>query len=233
MNENNASAYKSYLNRDSHATASVSTSPSSTLPSYSISVGGLALTNCTQTGIISSREYDPLGRVIASTDGRGNTTTVSYDAQGRVAYSEDALGNRTTFGYDPLGRQVASTVTVAEGAGSPVPLTTYTAYDAENRVISTWGATYPVAYAYDDFGRMTAMNTFRNESMQNGDTTTWLYDEPTGLLTNKVYADGKGPSYTYTPDGKLATRTWARWRPWPVGGTSRFRGRRAPGHRPR
>jgi hypothetical protein len=30
------------------------------------------------------------------------------------------------------------------------------------------------------------------------------------LLTNKVYSDGKGPSYTYTPDGKLATRTWAR-----------------------
>ena len=100
-------------------------------------------------------------------------------------------------------------------------------------MISTWGATYPVAYAYDAFGRMTAMNTFRDEAMQNGDTTTWLYDEPTGLLTNKVYADGKGPSYTYTSDGKLATRTWARWRPWPVGGTSRFRGRRAPGHRPR
>ena len=34
--------------------------------------------------------------------------------------------------------------------------------------------------------------------------------ETTGLVTNKVYADGKGPTYTYTPDGKLATRTWAR-----------------------
>ena len=34
--------------------------------------------------------------------------------------------------------------------------------------------------------------------------------EATGLVTNKVYADGKGPTYTYTPDGKLATRTWAR-----------------------
>lgn len=38
----------------------------------------------------------------------------------------------------------------------------------------------------------------------------WLRDEATGLVTNKVYADGKGPTYTYTPDGKLATRTWAR-----------------------
>jgi YD repeat-containing protein len=42
------------------------------------------------------------------------------------------------------------------------------------------------------------------------DLTTWLYDQPTGLLTNKLYADGRGPTYTYTPDGKLATRTWAR-----------------------
>ena len=200
-------------NRDAHATASVATSPASTLPSYSIAVGGLSLTNCTSSGIVSSREYDALGRVAASTDGRGNTTTLSYDAQGRVAWTESPLSlgegqgegasvARTTYGYDALGRQVAVTNALGEA--------TYTAYDAENRVVSTWGATYPVAYAYDDYGRMTAMNTFRDEAMQNGDTTTWLYHEPTGLLTNKVYADGKGPSYTYTPDGKLATRTWAR-----------------------
>jgi RHS repeat-associated protein len=29
-------------------------------------------------------------------------------------------------------------------------------------------------------------------------------------MTNKVYADGKGPSYAYAPDGKLSQRTWAR-----------------------
>ena len=53
------------LNRDAHATASVSTTPASTLPSYSISVCGLALTNCTSSGIVSSREYDALGRQVA------------------------------------------------------------------------------------------------------------------------------------------------------------------------
>ena len=44
------------------------------------------------------------------------------------------------------------------------------------------------------------------------DRTTWSCDQPqpTGLLTNKLYADGKGTAYTYTPDGKLATRAWAR-----------------------
>ena len=34
--------------------------------------------------------------------------------------------------------------------------------------------------------------------------------EATGLVTQKLYADGQGPCYTYTDDGKLATRTWAR-----------------------
>ena len=66
------------------------------------------------------------------------------------------------------------------------------------------------------------MTTYRNESdvpmvggdvpgaPHAGDTTRWLYDEPSGCVTNKVYADGKGPSYTYTPDGKLSRRIWAR-----------------------
>ena len=54
------------------------------------------------------------------------------------------------------------------------------------------------------------MTTYRDESLAQGDTTRWLYDEPSGCTTNKVYADGKGPTYSYTPDGKLACRTWAR-----------------------
>ena len=34
--------------------------------------------------------------------------------------------------------------------------------------------------------------------------------EATGLVTQKISADGRGPCYTYTDDGNLATRTWAR-----------------------
>jgi RHS repeat-associated protein len=83
-------------------------------------------------------------------------------------------------------------------------------YDIRGRKTYEGGATYPVRYTYDEFGNKTTMTTYRNESLQSGDTTTWLYDEPTGLLTNKVYADGKGPTYSYTPDGKLSRRTWAR-----------------------
>jgi RHS repeat-associated protein len=42
------------------------------------------------------------------------------------------------------------------------------------------------------------------------DRTQWLYDQATGLLTNKLYADGKGPAYSYTALGQLSTRIWAR-----------------------
>ena len=66
-----------------------------------------------------------------------------------------------------------------------------------------------VDYAYDEFGEKVSMTTYHDINA-SGDVTRWLRDEATGLVTNKVYADGKGPRYDYTPDGKLATRIWAR-----------------------
>lgn len=47
----------------------------------------------------------------------------------------------------------------------------------------------------------------RTSAAPRGDVTTWHYDELSGCMTNKVYADGKGPTYSYTPDGKFARRT--------------------------
>ena len=43
-----------------------------------------------------------------------------------------------------------------------------------------------------------------------GDTTTWHYEEATGLLLAKEDAAGAEVTYTYGAGGKLATRTWAR-----------------------
>ena len=149
------------------------------------------------------------------TDGFGNTTRTTYDNFGRVTSTIDALGYATTSGYDALGRQTSVT--------DPLTNAVTTAYDADGRVVAQRGATYPVDYFYDEFGEKVSMTTYRdlNEGTGNGeqgtgngavqgDVTRWLRDEATGLITNKVYADGKGPRYDYTPDGKLATRTWAR-----------------------
>ncbi len=87
--------------------------------------------------------------------------------------------------------------------------TTVYEYNLQGRKTYEGGGTYLVRFTYDDEGRMTGMTTYRDESGP-GDTTAWVYDPATGLLVQKLYEDGKGPSYTYTPDGKLATRTWAR-----------------------
>ena len=141
-------------------------------------------------------------------------TYTFYNALGQVASIMDAASNVTAFAHDSLGRRIEVIDALSNS--------THTAYDLENRVLATWGATYPVAYDYDDFGRMSAMYTLRDSSLvisnyssfithaSSFDQTRWLYDQATGLLTNKLYSDNVGPRYTYTSDGKLATRTWAR-----------------------
>ncbi|MDD8051754.1 MAG: hypothetical protein PHG55_10450 [Verrucomicrobiota bacterium] len=85
----------------------------------------------------------------------------------------------------------------------------------DGKVHATWGATYPVAYDYDAWGRMIAMATTRDPAYANQnlwnllgydlflidtddpdypsdlDTTLWIYDLSTGLMTGKTYADGQ------------------------------------------
>ncbi len=77
---------------------------------------------------------------------------------------------------------------------------------------NTFGSrTYPVSYSYDAQGRMKTMKTYKNFAANSGvATTTWNYDAYRGWLTNKVYDDSHGPSYTYTPAGRLLARIWAR-----------------------
>mgnify|MGYP000928638826 CR=1 FL=1 len=133
----------------------------------------------------------------AITDAAGNTTSYTYYGNGTVGagwlhQETNALGQTTFHQYDLLGRE------------------TY-----------TWGsATYPVAQGYDAYGQLNLLRTFRDINANfagtnfpmgaNGDTTTWTYDEATGVLLQKTYADGAGPKYTYYADGLLKTRTWAR-----------------------
>lgn len=191
-----------YRNRANHATLAHSVSPGSNLSDDTIQIGSSVVTNRSSTGVTTTRRYDPLGRVVSITDGRGNTTSLEYDALGRIARTRDATGATTSFGYDALGRQVA----VMNALG----LVTTKTYDADGNVVVQGGSQYPVCYSYDDYGRMCAMSTFRSDDQSNADVTRWLHDEASGLVTNKVYADGKGPTYTYTSDGLLATRTWAR-----------------------
>ena len=138
----------------------------------------------------------------ATADGRGNVSRTEYDGFGRRSATIDAAGNATRYGYDADGSLVA--VTNALGG-----VTVY-GYDLRGNRIYEGGATYPVRREYDVFGNMTSMATYRDGASGSGDVTRWAYDAATGAMTNKTYADGRGPSYGYDANGRLARRTWAR-----------------------
>ena len=147
-------------------------------------------------------EVDALGRQVATVDGRGNRTVYAYDAKNNLVSATDAVGAVTAYGYDVMGQTVA----VTNALGN---VTVYE-YDLRGNKTYEGGATYPVRYTYDVFGNRISMTTYRDEAIGIGDTTTWTYDEASGVLLAKTYADGKGLTYTYTDDGRLATRTNAR-----------------------
>ena len=88
-----------------------------------------------------------------------------------------------------------------------------TEYLLTGELKKTYGSrTYPVEYTYDYSGRMKTMKTWQDYTGNSGTaTTTWNYDPYRGWLTSKTYQGGvSGPTYTYTPAGRLASRIWAR-----------------------
>ncbi|MDA3874669.1 MAG: hypothetical protein PF795_12010, partial [Kiritimatiellae bacterium] len=215
-----------YINRDLQTVYMEQHSPYSDTPATSLAVGGLLLEQTDTAGITTGFDYDALERRVGITDARIGRSFVTLATDSNLVLSQtDADGNTTLFDYDDIGRRIS--VTDPEGK------TTHTAYTADGQVAATWGATYPVVYEYDDYDRMAKLHTLRDTEDEilfnptpddNGilllssisslltsmDTTTWTYDEATGLLEQKLYDDGTGPAYTYTPDGRLETRTWAR-----------------------
>ena len=178
------------------------TRPGVANPETTVTSNGLLIARALPTGAEYRYLYDGLGRQIGIVDPRTGTNRTVYLANGRIDYVEDAAGHRTTYGYDSdTGRRISVTDALTN--------TVHTAYDVQGRVTNTWGATYPVAYEYDAYGRMAAMKTWRDT---NGapDVTRWNFDEATGLLTNKVYADDQGPKYEYDAAGRLTKRIWVR-----------------------
>ena len=191
---------------DSSFVTSRQTVPYATNKPLALSRYGVSLMEVSVSAVTNTVAYDALGRQIANTDGRGNTRQTEYNSLGQRSASIDALGNRTTYAYDQFSNLASVT--------DPLGNATIYEYNLRGNKVLEYGATYPVRYTYDIFGNKTSMTTFREgfvpDASSSGDTTTWLYDIASGAMTNKVYADGKGPSYAYAPDGKLSQRTWAR-----------------------
>ena len=163
---------------------------------------------------------DAMGRTIESTNGRGHVVQYAYTANG------DQLASTTQVNAAPGGGNLVTSYahTVTPGTGTLVTITLpdgshqYQQTNLLGQTTRQWGSqTNPVSFTYDAAGRMTTHTTYRAAVGANadafpsvtGDTTTWTYD-PSGVLLQKTYADGKGPQYTYDIAGRILTRTWAR-----------------------
>ena len=211
----NVTISRSYLDSSEHRRTTVTDYPDSDTDETSVTRFGLTVSATSKTNVTTTFIYDALGRQTGVTDQRKGTSTTHYDAKGRVDWVADAAGFKTFLTYDEVtGRTIAQTDALGH--------TTRTGYDAKGNVVHVWGdATYPVSYEYDVYGRKTEMRTYRTSGVDwnseswpdnagAGDVTTWIYDPASGLLTNKNDNSGAGPTYTYTVDGKLLTRKWAR-----------------------
>ncbi|MDD2230794.1 MAG: hypothetical protein PHY48_15515, partial [Candidatus Cloacimonetes bacterium] len=218
----NITRSSTYTDAANVTTWQVTDTPISTQNAFQKSIAGYPVQEISVTSVTNAFTYDGFARQVTATDGRTNTTTTVYNDLGQVAYIEDAATNRSSFAYNNLGQR-----TMVSNALGQV---SHTAYNPQGQTIATWGTTYPVAYQFDTAGRLIAMATTRSNAYENVnlntfvslgdalndcnaqglDITQWQYDEATGLLTNKLYADGNGTSYTYTETGKIQTRTLAR-----------------------
>lgn len=165
---------------------------------------------------VTRSTYDALGQrtgLVEDAEGQGRATTAQFDAFGRIIHSTDGRGNGTTVGYDRLGRQV----TVTHMVGSQVE-NVQTAYDAYGRTLTQTDALgRTTQFLHDDTGRTLTMITpeglqvvtRRNLHGQNveilrgdGSSQVFAYDADGRLLEESIGAGEIVAQVTYRYDGR-------------------------------
>ena len=174
-------------------------------------------TRTTSTGpvtVVTRREYDEAGRVIAEIDAMGGRTTTEYNAIGKEAAVTDPLGNRTEYEYDNRGHQVV--IRYADGTEEQFE------YDAEgNKISQTDRGGRVTSFEYDALNRLVrtihpdnaaeetvydAAGRLIREIDGAGHATEYEYDA-LGNLTRVTDAAGFETRYTYDELGNKLTRT--------------------------
>jgi len=139
-------------------------------------------------------EYDQFNRVNKIKNPDNSYSAISYDANGNRSLMMTVPDNiSTSYLYDELNR--LKTVVQAEGA--PQEARTEYDYDAHDNLTMVKDAEGKVTrYTYDDFGRVTAIN-----SPDTG-STEYTYDEA-GNVKTKTDAKGVIVSYEYDALNRL------------------------------
>ena len=170
--------------------------------------------------------YDPVGRVIQTTNPEGTTTTTSYD-KGTTSFT-DANGHKKVEVKDVYGRLIkVEEYTGASGSHSLYATTTYE-YNAPGNLIKlTDDHGNQTTMAYDTLGRKLTMNdpdmgiwsysydangNLTSQTDAKGQTVTFIYDY-LNRVTMKDYPVGTDTTYAYdeafstNPKGMLTTLT--------------------------
>jgi len=178
---------------------------------------GNAVRQTDAVGAVTTSAYDPLGRLIVTTnpvsgtslitysateqvaaqDAQGNVTRQDYEGAGRLVQTTDPTGGVTQYGYDPVG----NTIAITGGDGTSVTTLETRGYDAQNHVASdTVGGPGTPAQttttSYDHDGNVVQV------AQPNGDVTYNTYDLADQLLGVEIdpAAVSSATGATYTSD---------------------------------
>ncbi|WP_239465908.1 choice-of-anchor C family protein [Gemmata sp. SH-PL17] len=132
-------------------------------------------------------EFDPSGRLVATTDALGNRSVQAYDPDHFTETVADALGNVTTLVYDTRGNVVRET--------DPLGRTTLREYDAADNEITTT----------DPLGHVTrrtfdARRNVLSETDARGGTTRYTFNT-FDKVTSATDALGRVTTYRYDAKG--------------------------------
>jgi len=155
--------------------------------------GLLETTHWDPAGLNTSEvnEYDAFGRVVASTDANGKTTTFAYDRLGQVITSVDALSSSRSTSYDAFGRVLSMTDAIGN-------TTTYVYDDTLRSVVVTTPEGISLTTTRNRHGETATVSDGR------GNTTTYQYDQ-NGQLTLTTDSLGELSERTYDKAGRLLT----------------------------
>ena len=216
--EGNTATSTVSVDRTTRTVTKTTQAPGLSSPAVETAVNGLGTTGTTPDGLVFTTGYDVLQRPVTSTNVRAGVTrtaTTAYEpSTARPLTITDPAGTVTaTYSYDIMGRKSS-----VKNADNKYVRFVYT---ARSELAQQWGeATSPVSFGYSTYGERTTLTTYRTDgawdgatwpgSPPSGDTTTWAFDGPSGLLTKKTDATSRYVEYDYNERGQVLHRYWAR-----------------------
>jgi YD repeat-containing protein len=217
------------------------TDPRNLATGYTVDgLGNLTAQSSPDTGNTAST-YDAAGNLLTQTDGKGQVTTYAYDALNRVTLVTFHDGSKHTYIYDQGTHGIGRLTSITETSGANI-VTSQTAYgyDVHGRVTSDTrtiggvqyttgyhydgsgrlvGMTYPsgrtVAYTLDALGRVSQLDTTKNDQSQN--VLSGVAYQPFGAVKSFTFGNGQLYSRNYDRDGRISAYAFGTAQSFQIG----------------